>query len=195
MKSILGIGALCLVLWSCQSKNPSSKAASANDESTELESAANAVVAFLTWYRDNYDSAGMMNLVKGNPPEDPNSNYAVDFPATEVYLGKLKASGYISDQYVNTWRTYFIKCDEEFKAEPQNDGPPSGFDYDFVMNSQDFEDDFKNIEKTRLDHGSILDNKATVFMELPMSGQLRYELTKTDGKWLIDEIKYPEENN
>lgn len=195
MKTLLGIIALCLVLWSCQSNNTSSNTASANSESAELQPAANTVVAFLTWYRDNYDSVGMMNLVTGNPPGDPNSNYAVDFPATEVYLGKLKASGYISDQYVKTWRTYFIKCDEEFKAEPQNDGPPSGFDYDFVMNSQDFDDDFKNIGNTRLDHGSLSGNKATVFMELPMSGQLRYDLTKTDGKWLIDEIKYPEEEN
>ena len=61
---------------------------------------------FLKWYEQNRERLEKFKLVPGKPG-DSTSAYRVDFGETEKYLGELKKSGFVSENYINTFRKYF----------------------------------------------------------------------------------------
>jgi hypothetical protein len=149
------------------------------------------VLEFLKWYRANMAALGKIKMVNnnGNATYDSTKFYSVNFEGTEKYLMGLKQSGFISEIYINQWRQYFKKCDAAFKKEPQNDGPPAGFDFDFVMCSQDFDEDLAHLEKAKIINEQINNNKSILTIVFPTTLKLRYWLTSDKGKWLIDNIQ------
>ena len=40
-------------------------------------------------------------------------------------------------QYLAEWRQFFRERNEGFRLSPQSEGPPTGFEYDLVMLTQD----------------------------------------------------------
>lgn len=103
------------------------------------------VVHFLKWYRKNYTSNLLRNLVNNaDANTDTTKPYSVNFKETERYLSDLKSSGFLSEKFLNTWRNYFRECDDYFIQHPQYDGPPDGFNYDLILNTQDV-DEMENI--------------------------------------------------
>jgi hypothetical protein len=148
------------------------------------------IVDFLKWYRVSQSKIGrgMVNNAT-NETWDSTKFYSVNFEATEKYLLNLKSSGFISEKYIDKWRNYFKKCDQDFKANPSNDGPPDGFDYDLVMLSQEEEQPLKTIENAKVISQSILNNNATIKMYFPSGDKYIYRLTKSVGKWEIDDIE------
>jgi hypothetical protein len=148
------------------------------------------VVNFLKWYRDNMDRLAKIEMLNNYPSsEDSTKYYSVNFEGTEQYLTELKNSGYISDQYIATWRQYFVKCENDFKRIRQREGPPEGFEFDFIMWSQTYDDDLPNIEKANVRKYRENKDKASLILEFPSSMKIGYSLRSENGKWLIYDIK------
>ncbi len=135
------------------------------------------VYKFFKWYFDN--KINEMELTNWN---DPNMKfYRVNFTATENYLKKIQTTGFASKAYIDHWRTYFKKCDEAFLKEKQNDGPPMGFEFDFVTNSQE------KPEKVLASDFKLLEIKGTK-ARVNYGGYLAYLLQLEEGKWKITGI-------
>jgi hypothetical protein len=147
-----------------------------------------AVENFLLWYRKNYNKISKLNLVDneidGNTQE---VYYRVSFQQTEEYLTKLKSSNYISDKYIEKWRKYFKEKDERFKEKHQSDGPPDGFEFDFVLWTQEINETLKAIENIKFTNVEESNNTSIVDVDIVMT--LRFHLTKYGKDWKIDEIE------
>lgn len=148
------------------------------------------VKEFLKWYRDNEKRLGTFGMVNNcSTIYDSTKYYSVNFKSTEKYLTEMKKSGFISDKYINKWRQYFKKCETDFKNNPQFDGPPEGFEYNFVMWSQEYEEDLANIDKSKIIKQKIDRNKSNLTLEFPSNTKLIYWLTNENNKWFIDDIE------
>lgn len=99
-----------------------------------VEQAGKTIIDFLKWYRKNMNRLGDFELVNNFKLRtyDSTKFYSVNFEETEKYLSEIKKGGYVSEMYLKNQRTYFKKCDENFKKNPQNDGAPAGFDFDLI---------------------------------------------------------------
>ena len=149
------------------------------------------VLNFLEWYKNNRQRLVDINLIHNSTPsEDTTKLYAVNFEGTEHYLAELKKSGFVSDKYIESWRDYFNNAEQNFKDNPQYDGPPDYFDYDFVMLSQDFMGELEELNKTNISKEQIDTNTALVVLTFKVSlMKLNYKLSLIEGKWQIDDIE------
>jgi hypothetical protein len=150
------------------------------------------VLAFLKWYKNNYENIYRIEIVNNMPGTNYDSTkyYSVNFEGTENYLKYMKSSRYISDKYLDYWRAYFKKCDDDFKKNPVNDGPPEGFDLDFVLITQEIDYAFEKIETAKITKEKVKNNKAEVLLTIDKDWAYKYELTYDGKKWLIDSIDY-----
>lgn len=158
------------------------------DESFKLQPA-NTILKFLQWYRGIMKRIKQIEMVTKSTDEQSAGMYAVNLEATEQYLTELQKSGFISDKYIDTWRTYFTQCNEYLKENPQTEGPVKGLDFDLVMWSKDCDEDLKKIEKSTVEYQKITNDQGIVMIGLPTVGRIKYKISKQDGKWLIDDIK------
>ncbi len=149
------------------------------------------VLNFLEWYKNNQERLVNINLIHNSTPsEDTTKLYAVNFEGTEHYLDELKKSGYVSEKYLESWRDYFNHAEQNFKDNPQFDGPPDYFDYDFVMLSQDFMEELEELNKTNVSKEQIDSNTALVVLTFKVSlTKMSYQLSLVEGKWQIDDIE------
>jgi hypothetical protein len=171
-------------------------APTSQDTNSSIHQSVKTAIDFLKWYRDNRKRLIKIQLVNnednaGKDKYDTTKFYSVNFDSAEKYLKEFRQSGYVSDTYIDKWKQYFKKCDANFKKNPQNDGIPDGFDYDFVMLTQEFQEQLSNINKIKLtvNTDNIDKDKAIVEMQLYSFGRLTFSLTKYDGRWKIDDIK------
>ena len=164
---------------------------SCSSNKTATKQPSSTVIVFLKWYRTNVKSINDINLVNnnGSATVDSTKSYSVDFSATEKYLAALKKSEFISDKYITKWREHFKQCDEDFKANPQFDGPPEAFDFDLVMCSQEYDEDLANIDKAKVIKQETENNSSDVIIEFPSTMKLEYHLSSNNGKWEIDGIQ------
>jgi hypothetical protein len=150
-----------------------------------------AVMEFLNWYKSNHERLNKMNMVINyvNGTGPTGKNYQVDYKGVEKYLTELKKSGRIGPKYVEKARNYFKKCDADFAANPQNSGPPKGFDFDLVMHAQDFDSELANLDKAEIKSEIIESNSYALVMIKFTSGRvIKYELAKQNNQWLINDI-------
>lgn len=165
---------LFLMLASCKVSDPQKEA---------LQT----VTDFLGWYSTNYNQANSFGLVN----QGDSVFYSVNFEEAEKYLAYLKSSGFVSDAYLNNFRTYFKESDEVFKKDPINEGPPPGFDYDIVLYTQEPELVIQKRAQPKIISSEIRDDTATLNLDMEM--KLQFVLSKQDGAWKIDKISYFEE--
>ncbi|HVE61147.1 MAG TPA: hypothetical protein VNA26_04970 [Chitinophagaceae bacterium] len=144
---------------------------------------------FLKWYKNNDVRLNSIPLIKGGAP-DTTTFYSVDFTQTEKYLSELKKSGFLSDKYLNDLRTYFKSSNDSLKKYPQNDGPAYGFDFDFIMQSQDYMDIMENIDSLKILSKKISGNSATIIIDRLPKMKMAYGLSKQGNTWLIDTFGY-----
>ena len=179
----LYILAIAMGLLACE-KNAATSESSANTPAADAAAkpaadAGETVLAFLKWYNQNEMALSKIEKVKTVEGEP----YALNKPGTEEYLAKLKSSGFIADAYLDHERADFAELEKGYLANPEFDGPPSGFDYDRVLQAQDWND---------LDQAIILSkeqsvNEATVTVDV--GGRLRVELISQDNStWLMSSI-------
>ncbi|MBN8825367.1 MULTISPECIES: hypothetical protein [unclassified Spirosoma] len=159
-----------------------STTALAHTTPNESADARQAVVDFLHWYKANLLSISKIYLVD----QKPGKPYAVNFKHTERYLSSLKSSQLLTDSYLAEWRTYFKQRQEGFQLSPQNEGPPTGFEYDLVMLSQDVDAQMDSLKTLKIRSVKVNGNRATVKFFLLEDYEFR--LIKINNRWLINEI-------
>ena len=71
-----------------------------------------------------------------------------------------------------------------------NDGPPEGFDLDFVLITQEIDYAFEKIKTAKITKEKVKNNKAEVLLTIDKDWAYKYELTYDGKKWLIDSIDY-----
>jgi hypothetical protein len=158
---------------SCQARDPQKEA---------LQT----VTAFLSWYETNYHHANSFGLVN----QDDSVFYSVNFEETEKYLGYLKSSGFVSDAYLNSFRKYFNEAEAAFKKDPINEGPPPGFDYDIILFTQEPELVFEKKNNPTVLVSTVTENTAVLQLDIGM--KLHFNLSRNNGKCLIDGIQNDE---
>jgi len=165
-------------------KEPISSSLALNQEPTQT------VISFLKWYRQHYDTINQFQLVnnyRSTDKYDSTRFYSVNFSETEKYLSEIKESGYVSDQYIKKWKSYFLNRELNFKANLQNEGPPDGFEFDFILRDQEPKYTLEGIESIKLISAEITSTSANVIINITM--ELNFTLTRHYGKWLIDDIE------
>jgi hypothetical protein len=175
-----------LVLSACSGNVAETK----NADTVSAKPIQKRVVDFLKWYRNNFDTVNSYATVNNFPPSDSTKYYSVNFEETNKYLQALKKSGFVSSQYLETWQRYFETCDEKFKEIHQNDGPPEGFEYDFVTLSQEYQDILADIDHVKILHAdSITDTSNAANIDIELYGyHYEYKLIREQHVWLINEI-------
>ena len=177
------------LLISCHETNETKSTPREDVTDTNAIHATNTIINFYKWYRNNQDIQNCLVNNSCGETYDSTKFYSVNFDATEKYLSALKNTGYISDKYISDWRNYFKECDENFRKNPSNDGVPDGFDYVFVTNSQDFEEELNTVEKAKISSVVNHNDKKIIILEFITGSQLTFELSFIDNKWYIDKIK------
>lgn len=157
---------------------------------------AQTVRRFVSWYIQNTESLPGHFLLNDDG-QDTTKFYAVDFPGTEAWLQAVQQSGTVSDVYLNQWRAYFRRADDTLRLHPQNDGPPAGFDYDFLMLSQEADEMAADLRIGTFTVVRQQGPRAHVQAQGPKHesyyAALEFDLTRqADGRWLIDKISIPE---
>ena len=144
----------------------------------------NKILEFLNWYEKKQTKLSEIELVNNSFNEiiDTTKFYSVNFANTEKYLIEFKKSGLFSEKYIENQRKYFKKCETDFIAEPENDGPPSGFDYDIVMKSQDIEmEELKRDLKIK--NLCITEKNAKLTADFGIYYKLNFILSKENEVW------------
>jgi hypothetical protein len=148
--------------------------------------------SFLKWYKENMERLNKIPMVL-NYASGTSSNgkpYLVDFKGTEKWLTEIKKSTFIGPKFIEKWRKYFVKCDENFKASPQKEGPPAGFEFDFIMLSQDFDEALNNLDKVEVVSEYIRSNNtASVKLKFTDASAINFEFGKENNKWMIQSME------
>lgn len=162
-------------------------AAASNPEKTVRE--------YLHWYTANHNKLPT-NFVEKVGGQDTTGYYAVNFQVTENWLTAVRKSGLLSKTYLQHWRSYFKQYADTMHLHRQNDGPASGFEYDFLMLSQE-----ADVRATELQAGTFTTRmtSATSAIVVALGPQhegwregLTFKLTQAaTGKWLIDAVSVP----
>jgi len=140
------------------------------------------VMDFLRWYKANLGPISKIYLVN----QQPGKNYSVNDKKAERYLTYLKSSHLLTDKYLNGWRTYFKERQAGFRATPQNEGPPDGFEYDLVMLTQEVDRQMDSLKTLKMKAVKVQQNKASVKFFLLQDYEFR--LVRQNNRWLINEI-------
>lgn len=151
---------------------------------------------YLNWYSAHYDKLPT-NFITTVGGKDTLGYYAVDLQVTENWLTAVRNSGFLSDAYLQNWRTYFKQYADTLRLHPQNDGPPLGFEYDFLMLSQEADTKAAELQAGTFTTKLLNSAHATVAALGPQHEGWREGMTFTlsksaTGEWQIDTMRIPD---
>lgn len=150
---------------------------------------------FLSWYVTNHDRLPG-DFVENVLSQDSTKFYSVNIAGTEKWLTAVQRSGYFSKVYLQDWRNYFQQYADTLRLLKQNDGPPRGFEYDFLLLSQEPDTRVAELQQGTFTAKFPKPNRALVEMRGPQRDGwregLKFTLSKDNtGQWLIDSIANP----
>lgn len=177
------------LIISCGNNNNTGTGTEAPATATLQESGAvNAATSFLKWYKAHYEAISKIRMVNDNyDAEETGENYAVNFTEAEHYLAELRSSGFVSEKYLAGQMAEFRKNDSMFKVNPQKGGPPDGFNADLVLMTQELDATLEAIDAPKVLEVKETGDNASVKLDIMM--HLRFHMSKTNGKWMIDAIE------
>jgi hypothetical protein len=143
---------------------------------------------FLNWYKENRERLNKYRLVSGDP-ENKTKAYRVDFAETEKYLNELKKSGFVSNQYISTFRKYFRTADANLEQYPQYEGPPEGFGFDLVLKADDYKEVLDHFAKMKVITKPVNADSVKVYVRFP-TVVMMFRLSRSGKSWLIDSLDY-----
>ncbi|HLP92451.1 MAG TPA: hypothetical protein VK168_00360 [Saprospiraceae bacterium] len=176
MKQILTCTLLMLTLLACKSKP-------ADPNAADVAAVAETIHKFAQWANDF-----------SNGPDDDQrildlkGKYArLDSALLNRYLARIKASGFVSDKYIDTERNFYQKC-EPFWMSEDKDEILTGMDENRFFHAQDW--DLKQWTTTPV---NIIDGLGTDEVTATMNNAegkpfVTYTLEKETDKWLITSI-------
>ncbi|WP_225309460.1 hypothetical protein [Larkinella humicola] len=180
--SVLVVLALTGYRVDTMSKRNSHQSVAVSAVAKDSAAAARAVVKLLNWYKNHIDSVSRIILVD----QKPGKPYAVNFKNGEKYLAYLRSSHLLTNTFLNEWRIYFRQRQQGFQLTQQNEGPPTGFEYDFVLLSQEVDLQLESLNKLKITKVTVRKDRASVAFDLLASYECK--LVRTNGVWLINEI-------
>ena len=140
------------------------------------------VMTFLTWYKAHIGAISQIQLVN----QVPGKPYSVNLKNGERYLAYLRTSNLLTDSYLDEWRLFFNQRDEGFLANPQVEGPPTGFEYDLVLLNQDVDQQLNSLKLLKIEKVTVARSRATV--QFSLLGVYEFRLVRRNNRWLINEI-------
>lgn len=161
---------------------------SINTDSITRSKQTELIKKYYLWYNDNSAEINQFNLVKNCPNNgDTTLTYAVDFNGTKQWLNKFQSSGMVSENFIIYWRNYFKECEEGFQIEKAWDGPPSGFDYNLVYNSQEENPSNEELKQAKFVRAVQEGNQFLVTIAVPgFYDSLRTHVEQLpDGEWKV----------
>jgi hypothetical protein len=95
-------------------------------------------MAFYRFYEQNqkaFNAAGLYNSVNKNQSGPP---YKIHWTGVNKYFKFLrtKATIHVGEQFITNEKLFFLQCDSNFKAYPDEE-MPFGFDYDRIVGGQE----------------------------------------------------------
>ena len=147
------------------------------------------ITKFLQWYKINLHKANSFPLLI----KDSAGNYMVNKKAVSDYLNFLKRSKFISGKYIAYWQTYFNDKAAELKNHPVQSDMPEGFDFDFILITQEPELVLNQLSRLKFKTVSINRSVALIGVTLPSdkSVQYEFEMYKVKDDWQIGYISTP----
>ena len=155
-------------------------------ESTKVK---NSIVAFLQWYKLNLHKANSFPLLA----KDSSGYYMLNKQAAGNYLNFMRSSKCVSEKYIGYWKTYFNEKADMLKNEKLTSDIPEGFDFDFVLITQEPELILNKIAQLKLNIISMNASTALVSVTLPSVTIVTYEfeMYKVKALWKIGYISTP----
>ncbi|RYU86842.1 hypothetical protein EWM62_16965 [Mucilaginibacter terrigena] len=150
-----------------------------------LLSPAEISTSYLYWYISHKSKLDRINIFQADTASDTD-NYKVDFKRVNFYLNQIKKSGFVSEKYIDTLKKAYLAADEKLNLHPQNDGPIQGFEYDPILGIQEETEITQNVNEFKVISNSIKDDHAVVLGKISDTLWIRFDLSKTDKKWLIN---------
>ncbi len=171
------------------------------------------LVAMLNWHRENHSTFGRLQdeivvfQVQGSDSTITTRDgyklyetdsvlykrlyYRVSKTNLERYLSFLKSSGYFTDNYLDSWRRHAAKNDSFMVQNPANDGPPSGFEFEWITYSQQWEAVTANPDTLTWYQSIRSDSSLRLSWSTQgvLGSSAGYVLVRNNGRWLID--SYP----
>jgi hypothetical protein len=144
----------------------------------------NTIKDFLAWYKVNFDSLKSIQLV--DLIEDGSTaQYRVNFNNAKKYIEQMRLSGFFSDKYCQSKLQYFKEKDQELLKSKQSDGPPTGFEADLFLFTQEPNEVLsrRNSLKTEI-------VSSTVIKLISVDNNLLFNVTSQGDKCVIDDISF-----
>ena len=122
--------------------------------------------------------------------KDSKGFYMLNKKASMGYLNFLKTSNLVSAKYIVYWKKYFDDKAIMLKKEKIKSDIPEGFDFDFVLITQEPEIILNRIDSLQLNTLSITDSKAVIGVKLlsDLSVDYEFEMDKTSQGWQVSYI-------
>lgn len=148
------------------------------------------ITGFLQWYKKNIRRSNSFAMLG----TDAKGYTFVQKKACQDYLDFVKSSRFISNKFIAHWQRYFDDQAIKIKREKlTKDDVPEGFDFDFVLITQEPEIVLNKIDSLRFKIISLKKTMAIMQVTLPSDDSVQYEfeMQKTKAGWLIDYISTP----
>ncbi|WP_175634969.1 hypothetical protein [Pedobacter ghigonis] len=168
-------------------------------ENKEAENPYAVALGYLKWYNsvEYGDQSSTIPkqtypIVKDIPVDKKFKRQAINKIAVEKYIEYYKKSGFLSESYLNTLRSYFAEINKDLVKRPpirRDDRIKiDGLDLDIQLQTFEPEAILDNLAKATLTKSLIIYNKALLGVNFAPEINLVFALSKYGDKWLIDYI-------
>jgi hypothetical protein len=158
----------------------------------DVVSAQKVITKFLQWYKVNLNKANSFPILI----KDRNDFYSVNKKAVTDYLNYIKSSNCMSSKYLEHWQKFFDDKAIQLKKDKIKSDIPEGFDFDFVLITQEPDLVLNQISRAKFKTMSF--NKSMALIGVSWSGKesMEYEFEMYCGKdgWQISYISTPNFN-
>lgn len=149
----------------------------------DLKAINETIHGFYAWYAQYLDDTPTFDIT-----DDEGIHLKLDAAKLDAYYGQLRASGFISEEYIAADRKFWTECERLWQDESK-DEIPSCLDYDRFFCAQDWDIPFWTGAPVSAD--GLGTNKVKALMSGLEAGSPReqkFELVKEREKWKISSI-------
>ncbi len=184
MKKLILLCTVLFVLVSCQEETKN-KSETATTVTTDSAAIASVIHGFYQWYdpfvNDRKNDIDFIKVV--------GKHNTLDLPLFEKYLASIKASGFVSSEFLDKETAYYQACAKLWQKEEVGD-IPSGMDANKYFCAQDWDLPFWTTSPIRISPNGDNRVKATLYgTHGDGSREQNFELKKEDNKWLLTKIE------
>ena len=155
-------------------------------EKPDAISAQKVIIKFLQWYKANLNKANSFPILI----KDRNDYYMINKKAVTDYLNYMKSSKCISPTYVEHWQNFFDSRAIQLKKNKLKSDIPEGFDYDFVLITQEPDLVLNQISRAKFKTVSAIPSACLIDISWPVKDLMKYKFEMNYGKdgWQISYI-------